>query len=317
MQENQPFIYLAPLKGLTDYTFRTCYAEHFGGVDGCVAPFINPQRHSRKDKLLRDILPENNRKMPVIPQLLYTNKDDFLAAGRRLADLGYEQVNWNLGCPMPRVAKKRRGSGLLPYPEKIMLFLDQVLPLLPIRLSIKTRLGFNQFAEMEQLMPRLNDYPLVEIIIHARLGRQRYSGSTDPESFIKLKAASRHTLVYNGDITSPEIFSSLVARLGGVNRWMIGRGIIADPFLPMKIKTGRDQPDAAARLAAFHDELYRRYEQRLAGPAHLLGRMKQIWQYLAFSFPEDKKSLKRLNKAGSKEQYLAAARHIFETYQAG
>ncbi len=308
-----PFLYLAPIRGLTDHTFRNCYAKHFQGIDGCVAPFINPQRHSSfKEKHLRDVLPENNRRLKIIPQLLHTTEDDFLVLSHRLAGLGYTQINWNLGCPMPMVAKKKRGSGLLPYPEKILSFLDTVIPKLPTKLSIKTRLGFFEVAETERLLPQLNGYPLEEIIVHARLGKQRYKGKTDLESFEKILNLSTHKIVYNGDITTVKIFDQLQGRFPSINRWMIGRGVIGDPLLPMKIKNGQNSTvDVNQQLFDFHNDLYNHYEAKLSGPSHLLGRMKQIWQYLIFSFPGNEKNFKRLMKAGKSVHYLEAVNRIF------
>ena len=166
-----PFIYMAPLRGITDALFRRIYCRHFNGIDAAVAPFINPQRKSGlTDKLLADVLPEADN-LKLIPQQLNSDGDDFLALAERLYDLGYREINWNLGCPVPMVAKKRRGSGLLPFPDQIVAFLDHVIPRLKSRLSLKIRLGYHDHQESLDLLPRLDCYPLSEIIIHARLGK--------------------------------------------------------------------------------------------------------------------------------------------------
>ena len=115
-----PFIYMAPLKGITDSLFRRVFTTHFNGIDAAIAPFINPQtKATPSDKLLIDILPENNCGLPLIPQVINNNGDDFISLANRLYDLGYKEINWNLGCPVPMIAKKRRGSGLLPFPDVI------------------------------------------------------------------------------------------------------------------------------------------------------------------------------------------------------
>ena len=303
----QPFLYLAPIRGITDCLFRNLFQHHFGGVDQAVAPFINPQPHSNFDpRQLHDLQPEENMALPVVPQFLHTEPAGLLALAHRLHDLGYEHLNWNLGCPAPMVTRKRRGSGLLPYPDAIIALLDQVLPRLPMQLSIKTRLGLNDPDELAALLPRLNDYPLKEIIIHTRLGKQLYKGVTDPESFGHCLKLSRHPLVYNGDINDAETFYRLQSQFPMVQRWMIGRGLLADPFLASVIKgeqfSGRQR---ATMLLNFHRDLYAGYRESLAGPSHLLGRMKQIWFYLASSFPGQPKLWKKIKKAGTEEQYLA------------
>lgn len=310
----KPFLYLAPLRGLTDFTYRNCFARHFSGFDSCIAPFINPQRHSAfKEKHLRDILPENNQGIPIIPQLLHTTPDDFLFLCNRLAELGYKEVNWNLGCPAPMVANKRRGSGFLPYPDEIIALLDTVIPKLPLTLSIKTRLGFNKPEELDVLLPRLNQYPLKEIILHTRLGRQLYTGTTDPDGFKRAKTLTCHKLVYNGDIISLEDFNLLQGSFPETSRWMIGRGAVGDPFLPEKIKTGcLDMDHHKERLFHFHEDLYRSYSERLSGAAHILGRMKQVWQYMIQSFPQSAKQLKAINKAKSLTHYQDRINKLFQ-----
>ncbi len=204
-----PFIYMAPLRGITDALFRQIYCKHFEGINAAVAPFINPQRKSgHTDKLLADVLPGNND-LHLIPQLLNTDGDDFLALAQRLYDLGYKEINWNLGCPVPMVAKKKRGSGLLPFPEQIVAFLDYVLPRLKTNLSLKIRLGYHDYNESLVLLPLLDCYPLSEIIIHARLGKQLYRGETYPERFMSCQKVSSHRLVYNGDINTTSDYLEL------------------------------------------------------------------------------------------------------------
>jgi len=237
MNQQQPFLYLAPIRGLTDALFRDTLANHFDGFDAAVAPFISPQKKSLyEDKMIRDVLPENNTRLPIVPQLLHTDPEDFLVLAHRLAGLGYTHINWNLGCPAPMVARKKRGSGLLPYPHEIIGLLAKVLPEMTNELSIKTRLGFNDHEETRALLPELNQFQLKEIIIHARLGKQLYKGTTDPDGFEICRQLSKHTLAYNGDIKNIETYNLLAHRFPDINRWMIGRGALANLFLAEEIK---------------------------------------------------------------------------------
>ncbi|MBW1634842.1 MAG: tRNA-dihydrouridine synthase family protein [Deltaproteobacteria bacterium] len=310
-----PHICLAPIRGLTDALFRNVFRHHFKGIDAALAPFINPQRKALfSDRMLSDLLPQNNTTQPVIPQLLHTWPEDFLLLASRLADLGYTHINWNLGCPAPMVARKKRGSGLLPYPDEIISFLDEVLPKLPVQLSIKTRLGFSDKNELLQLLPRLNDFPLREIIIHTRLGSQLYRGETDPESFASCRKVSIHTLVYNGDINSLDDFSSLAGQFPGINRWMVGRGLLMNPFLAEEIKSfpGDTKANRSERIYHFHRDLSERYEEKLSGPGHLLSRMKQLWAYLISSFPGKEKEFKKLRKSSTRTQYMDSVNRIFD-----
>ena len=310
----QHFFYLAPIRGVTDALFRNVYHNHFPYFDGTIAPFINPQRFANfKDKYIADILPENNCGMVVVPQLIYNNAEDFIALGKRLEDFGYSHINWNLGCPAPMVANKKRGSGFLPHTDAIVKMLEEILSNLKADISIKTRLGFKDPGDIARLLPQLDTMPIKEIIIHPRIGKQLYRGSADHNAFDQCKKMTRHDLVYNGDIITATDFISLVEKFTDIRRWMIGRGALANPFLTAEIK--KIAPSPASRkeiLVSFHDEIYGQVKAKLSGPGHLLSKMKQIWAYLIESFPEKKKIIKKIRKAGSERAYQMAIDELFE-----
>lgn len=315
MATQQAQLVLAPIRGITDCHFRSLFHTYFPGFDSALAPFINPQRYSSfNPKQLKDVLPEANKRLPITPQLLYTNVEDFLFLAHRLQELGYKEVNWNLGCPAPMVTIKRRGSGLLPFPEQIVSFLDQVVPKLSMKLSIKTRLGFEKKDELFSLLPRLDAYPLTEIIIHGRLGKQLYKGESDTETFGQCLTRSKHPIVYNGDINSVEKFRALQKQFPEITKWMIGRGALSNPFLAGEIK-GMQCCNKNEKLEAFHRELYDCYKELLSGPSHLLGRLKQLWAYLGVFFPPQQKCWKKIKKCRTEEQYQKVVGDLFKSLE--
>ena len=314
VKTDAPFLYLAPIRGLTDALFRNVFYNHFDGIDEAIAPFINPQQNALyKDKMLADVLPERNTIKPIVPQILNIYPDDFLILAKRLADLGYSHINWNLGCPAPMVARKKRGSGFLPYPDEIVSLLENVVPKLSGEISIKTRLGYHDKGEILTLLDRLNDFPLKEIIIHTRLGNQLYRGKTDPDSFSLCQERSKHALVYNGDINDLDTFKSLAARFPTVDRWMVGRGVLMNPFLAEEIKGyPMETPEKRKeRLYDFHKDLFTQYQEMLAGPSHLLGRMKMLWMYLISSMPGNEKTFKKIKKSKSITSYTDNVTQLF------
>jgi tRNA-dihydrouridine synthase B len=307
--------YLAPMRGLTDVTYRNTWSRHFNGFDGAVAPFISTVQGNRiPPKVLSGLLPGQNTGLPVIPQIIGNRAADFIRLAGCLFDLGYKTVNWNLGCPWPMVAKKARGSGLLPYPDRIRDFLEQVLPAIPGQLSIKTRLGRFHAREMLELIPVLNRFALAEVIVHPRTGIQMYEGTVDLNGFETCLAQLVHPVVYNGDITTVDGFKALTHRFPSVSRWMIGRGALADPFLPAALKTG-SAPDGCKteKICRFHDELVAEYRRIFSGPSHLLQRMKGLWKYLARSFENGGAVLKKIQKTQRLKDYEQLVAHFFKT----
>ena len=307
-------LYMAPMKGLTDHLFRSAFADHFGGFDLAVAPFITTkQGHRIKRNYVKDVLPENNTRMPVIPQILSKTAGDFIILANYLYDLGYDTVNWNLGCPYPMVANKKRGSGMLPYTDRIQAFLDRVIPEINGSLSIKMRLGWKENTDIFRLLPVIDPYPLSQIIIHPRTGLQRYEGPVDLDAFEDCLAVTGHTVVYNGDIRTVDDFRRLYQRFDRVHAWMIGRWCIVDPFLPGRISTGADIPDKIYRMQLFHNTLFEAYNRVLDGPSHVMNKMKGFWRYFSLPFEDCKKSMKNITKSRLPEQYQERVNLFFET----
>ncbi|MFZ5572474.1 MAG: tRNA dihydrouridine synthase [Thermodesulfobacteriota bacterium] len=310
-----PFqLILAPIRGITDWVYRSVFQRHFQGFDLAVAPFIATVPSSRfAPRLLKDVLPENNRGMRIIPQLLGKTPADFIRMARCLHDLGHETVNWNLGCPYPMVARKGRGSGLLPFPEKIQVFLDHVVPAIPNRLSVKTRLGREEPGEIRQVLGVLNQFPLTDLIVHPRTGIQMYTGTIHRDMFRWCLENSRHPVIYNGDITDTRTFGELRRLFPDVGTFMIGRGALADPFLPAELRGLKPPtpPEKVAALKRFHDDLLAAYTPLFSGPAHLTDRMKAHWQYWAASFADGAKLLKAVRKTRHVDAYRITIEQLF------
>ena len=312
---NAPTLILAPLRGFTDYIFRNTFCRHFDGFDSALAPFISAISAARcKPVHIRDLLPENNQYLPVVPQIMTNQAQDFLSLARLLEDMGYMTVNWNLGCPYPMVAKKKRGCGLLPHPELIDAFLEHVCAELPDRISIKMRLGRYQKKEIERLIPILNRYPLVEVIIHPRTGKQMYTGEVDLDAFENCLPDIRHHVVYNGDIDSLKKFKDVSERFEDrISDWMIGRGALIDPFLPVAIKSGYDDSNnKLERFKVFYQDLFEGYGRILQGPGHLLDRMKGFWKYFSKAFSDGRRIEKKVHRTHRLDRYTEIVNRFFE-----
>jgi len=307
-----PILYMAPLHGVTNRIFRKAWFKHFGGFDVAMAPFILSVQSSRAtDQHYKDLVPERNVRVTLVPQILSNDAASFVETAAVLSSMGYTELNWNLGCPYPMVTNKRRGAGLLPHPELIEAFLEYACGRSPIPLSVKLRLGLQDPREILHIVPILNRFPLTRVIIHPRIGAQMYGGTVDLEGFEEASCMSDHELIYNGDINDVPAFESLQKRFPRVSGWMIGRAAISDPFLPALIKGGLLPPDPAASLKAFHDELYFDYRDALDGQRHVLDKMKELWTYLGQAFPGTSEALKKIAKSSTFPVYESVVRQLF------
>ncbi len=297
---------LAPLRGVTTLLYRRVYAAHFDCIDVAMSPFVPTVRAEKiNPRVLADVDPAANAgALPLIPQIIGREAVDIRRMAEALAELGYGEVNWNLGCPWPQVAKKKRGSGLLPYPEYIDEVLTHVLPGLGCRFSVKVRLGYTDPGELMRLVPVLNRHGLSEVTIHPRTGSQMYEGVCDIDRFEEAYRALEHRVVYNGDICTVADYERLKGRFPSITHWMLGRGVIADPFLPARIKGLPMPADEALVLRRFHDDLLRRFQDVLHGDSQVLGKMKEQWTYMSVRFPGRERELRRLLRSRDIQGYL-------------
>lgn len=306
----------SPLQGFTDFRFRNAFNKQFGGIDTFYSPYIRLNgKFVIKPSYKRDILPENNIGLEVIPQIITNNADEFLFVANYVQQLGYKELNWNLGCPYPMVTKCGMGSGLINDSEKINEILNKVHSESDIIVSMKMRLGYENSKEILQVLPILDTYPIKNIAIHARIGKQLYKGGVDLDSFQQCLDYTNHKLYYNGDITSVTKFHEMKDRFPMIDHWMIGRGIISDPFLPSMIKSNTiHYPENKIELfSKFHDSLYQGYSEALSGPNHLLLKMYHLWEYFSNLFSNPRKALKKIKKAKSIRAYDTAVKEILDT----
>lgn len=304
------------MRGYTDRVFREVWSRHFSGIDEAVAPFISLQQ--AKDlslKILGDLAKKEAGSIPVIPQILGNHPAAFVSLACRLEDMGFSELNWNLGCPFPMVAKKAKGSGLLCFPDRIDAFLEEVCSLSPLRVSVKIRLGRHSKDEMGAVLSVLNRYPLHRVILHPRIGVQMYEGRPDLKAFQDFLHGARHPLVYNGDIWSRDDFYALSSCFPSLGSWMLGRGLLADPFLPERIRGGfgEKNKDELNRFILFYNDLEAAYQKKLSGPSHLLARMKGWWDCFYGSFEGGDLLFKKIRKLQRLDLFQKEVQAFFDS----
>lgn len=305
---------LAPMDGITDYCYRNAWMEVFGPYSRmreAVSPFVTLVRGEVvKPSHLRDLWPQNN-KMCVEPQILGNEAGFFPPMASALSDLGYTSVNWNLGCPMKRVAHKQRGSGLLPYPEMIDAFLENAFSSTTLSISVKIRLGYHRKDEIYPVIEVLNRYPLSYVALHPRIGTQLYGGEVDWEAEAEVCSLLRHPVVHSGQINSVAAAETFVKRFSGIDRIMIGRGVIADPFLPCLL-CGKDFTVESKKelFAGFVELLLRNYMESSYPEQTVLQRQKMFWSRFAGDFVPDG-AFDIIKRIDSLERYRQFCKDLF------
>ena len=316
--------YFAPLEGITGYVYRNVHHEFFPGTDRYYMPFVAPNYTKHfKSREKEDISPEHNAGIPVVPQILSNKADEALWAIEELSDRGYEEINLNLGCPMPTVARKKKGSGLLKFTDELDAYLDGVFSGVaarssdraPVKISVKTRLGTDSTEEADALIRIYNKYPISELIIHPRSQKDLYRGVADRAAFLRVFQNSENPVVYNGDLKTPQdvlqISEECSRTVKPLDAIMIGRGFLADPSLVRQCQGG--SRISVQELSTFHDELYHRFTETLPGQAVVISHMKELWFYMGGLFQDGAKCLKEIRRANNRVQYEAAVRVLLST----
>lgn len=315
-------IYFAPMEGVTDNIFRSTYESHFGGIEKYFTPFLSPNDNKNfPEREWREIDPARNDVALTIPQLLTNKSEHFLWAVNEIAPLGYKEINLNLGCPSGTVVAKKKGSGLLYYPEELDKFLYEIYEGCPsgIALSIKTRLGKNAPEEFYEILDVFNKYPISELTIHPRIQSDYYREPVRMEYFDYAVKNSQDTLssnlsednhklfkgklVYNGEIHSLSDVDSITEKYPDLSAIMIGRGLIENPMM-------LEKDFDSAKLMAFHDDLMSQYQSSFSGDIPVLHRMKELWSYWQKNYADIDKPLKTIRKAKSLAEYRAAVNLI-------
>lgn len=294
------------MQSFTDHHFRNAFQQVLGDVDRFYAPYLKMSNDGIiKEGPKKDVLPKNNPFEIVVPQIMACCTEDFLVMANYLSDLGYQEVNWNLGCPYPMVANRDLGSGILGKPEKIYQILEDVIPQIQMKLGLKMRMGYESTEDILTILPKLNDFPLSEIIVHARYGKQLYQGKCDHDRFKECIALSNHRLVYNGDINTVEDFRRIKSLFPEINHFMIGRGAISNPFLFEMIQEDSIEfpEDRMEVFSDFFNLLLESYLKETQNEGNVLIKMKHYWEYFSESFENGKRYYRIVKKVNSIPEY--------------
>ena len=303
--------YMAPLESVTTWIYRQAHAKIYGRLDKYFIPFLEPhEKRDFKTRELQEILPEHNKNIYAVPQILTNRSEGFIKLAKALKDWGYEEINLNLGCPSKTVVTKGKGSGFLAKPEELERFLTEIFDALSgeVKISVKTRIGKEDPEEFPALLELFNKYPMEELIIHPRVQKDGYGNVPRLELYELAEKQSVNPLCYNGNLYTREQIRNFAERFPGTERLMFGRGFLRDPGL--LYNEGKDSKDIFEKFWAFHDLVYEGYQERNMGDRNVLFKMKELWSYQVYQFSEPERLFKVFKKAQDCKEYEQMIRNL-------
>ena len=303
-------IHFAPLQGYTDFEYRRIHARHCGGVDTYYTPFIRWEKGGIREKDIRDILPENNEGLHLVPQIICADTDEFNRLADTIQEHGYGEMDLNMGCPAPMQTKLMRGSGILPYPTRVSALLREMERRPEVRFSAKMRLGLEGKEEWRELSGMLNSSCLKHLTVHPRIGKQMYKGEVDMDAFNEVYSSIHIPIIYNGDVTSMEQVSSLLERYPDLPGIMMGRGLLARPTLAQECLMGKEMPheERMSILMQMHEDMLGYCTRKYKVDSQILLHIHSFWEYQESQL--ERKTWKKIMKAGNMKNYLEAIRKL-------
>ena len=293
-------IYSAPLQGYTDHVWRNAHAAVFGGIDVYCAPFACIEHGKMRNKDIKDIAPGNNAVDTLMPQILAGKPENVKTLAEHIKHAGYSHIDINLGCPHPPVALKHQGSGMLKFPDEMGIMFESLKQIEGVTYSIKTRLGWDDETQWNNLLQHIDLLSPTHITVHPRIGKQGYAGEINTSQFKEFLEHCHYPVVYNGNIESSDDIDAITECFPALKGVMVGRALVASPHIFTHKAITVDS------LRSFHDMLLDGYGHKLTGgDSQLLNKMKSLWQLF---LPEaDRKARKAIKKSNKLSQYIIAA----------
>ena len=299
--------HFAPVQGHTDAAFRHFHAKNYNGDQlTYYTPFIRLEKGELRPKDLKDLTSSLNDNINLVPQIIFRDKLELQKLVEILYDLGYREIDLNMGCPFPLQTGHGRGAATITDTELAKSIVETVKRYPDVRFSVKMRLGMENPEEWKTLLPYLNSIPLKHLALHPRVARQQYGGEVNYEQFGDFIRACKNPVVYNGDLKSPADIRRIIERFPEISGIMIGRGLLSRPSLISEFIAGKEIPSSEriAGMFKFHHELYSHYSSVLCGDSQILSKIQPFWEYAEKEI--GRKAWKAIRKAVNVAKYQTA-----------
>ncbi|AMG19287.1 tRNA-dihydrouridine synthase [Staphylococcus saprophyticus] len=230
----RPFFVLAPMEDVTDVVFRHVVSEA-GRPDVFFTEFTNTESYCHPEGVhsVRGRLTFTEDEQPIVAHIWGDKPDHFREMSIGMAEMGFKGIDLNMGCPVPNVATKGKGSGLIQRPE-IAAEIIQAAKAGGIPVSVKTRLGYSEIDEWRDWLRHVFEQDIANLSIHLRTRREMSKVDAHWELIGEIKKlrdeiAPDTLLTINGDIPDRKTGLELAEKYG-IDGVMIGRGIFHNPY---------------------------------------------------------------------------------------
>lgn len=252
---------LAPMEGVVDYILRDILTQ-IGGIDQCVTEFCRVTNHLHSDKIFFEICPElatgskTPSGVPVYFQFLGGNAQPIAENAAKVAALGAAGIDLNFGCPAKTVNRHDGGAVLLRAPERLHEIVSATRKAVPQKTPVtaKIRLGCDDTSLAIENAQAAESGGAESLVVHCRTKLDGYRPPAYWEWIPRIREAVKIPVVANGEIWNVSDFSRC-QDVTSADRYMIGRGALANPFIFSEIKSWAKQPAASIDNKSLNDSL--------------------------------------------------------------
>jgi len=271
---------LAPMQGLTNQAMRALFID-WVQPDVIFTEFmrVHSQGARRlKDGDLREIAPSEEG-VPLVVQLIGHGRDSLVEAAQMAEAAGAVHLNLNMGCPFGRMTTGLTGGGMLKKPELLQEIIPALRDAIRGTFSIKLRAGYDQPAQVLELLPLFESAGVDFLILHPRTVVQEYQGHADHSLTATVVGNTSLPVIANGDIRTADDGLRILQQTKAAGL-MLGRGAIADPLLFHRLRgTAPATPtvdERAELLRRYLEEVLDRYSRLFCGEIQILSKAKGL-----------------------------------------
>ena len=308
-----PLLALAPMQYVTNAAFMRVLA-HYGAPDYFFTEYFRVHAHTRLDRHILESITETDTGRPVFAQLI--GHDPALLAQTARALLAYPVagIDLNLGCPAPKVYRKKVGGGLLSDPALVSDILRALREAVPGLLTVKMRIGFDSSEHIERLLEVLDEHDVDLLSLHGRTVAEGYRSEVHYDVIARAVRSVRCPVLANGNVTSAARAASVLSETGA-RGLMIGRHAVRNPWIFRQCRERfMGQPITRVTLADVREYMERLYQAISTGSSGELSRVTYVKRYLNFIGPSVDPAgafLHDMRRAGSEaELFSVCDRHL-------